>query len=144
MPEFHCGRFRTKESRLSYISLAIQADRCYVLDTKASGRSNDTTMFSDMNMSDRPKRRTAETILKLRGQKRTPEQIACMQAAQAERRADERAKLPEGERFLFRHSIERRLEIRSYRHSPETIERMKAAQAKRRTAEQEIKNLGVL
>lgn len=102
------------------------------------------TMFSGTNMSDRPKRRTVETILKLRGQKRSLEQIACMQAAQAKRRLYERAKLPEGERFLFRHSIERRLEIRSYRHSPETIERMRAAQVKRRTAEQEIKDMGIL
>lgn len=67
-----------------------------------------------------------------------------MKAAQAERRTRERAKLPEGERFLFRHSIERRLEIRNYRHSPETIERMKAAQVKRRAAEQEIKDIGAL
>lgn len=94
-----------------------------------------------MTMSER---RTVETILKLRGQKRSPEQIARMSAAQSARRTAERAALPEGERFLFRHSIDRRLEIRSYRHSPETVAKMRVAQSARRTAEQEIKSVGVL
>lgn len=96
-------------------------------------------------MSEPSKRRTVETILKLRGQKRSPEQIARMSAAQTARRTVERAALKEtGGQYLFRHSIDRRLEIRSYRHSPETIAKMKAAQAARRATEQEIKNMGVL
>lgn len=89
-------------------------------------------------------RHSAETILAMRGELKSPETIAKMKAAQAARRVRERATLPEGEHFLFRHSVDRRLEIRSYRHSPETIARMKVAQSARRTAEQEIKDMGIL
>lgn len=88
------------------------------------------------------RKRSLDRILKLRGQKRSPEQVARMKAAQVKRRTLERE--TEGGGFIFRHSIDRRLIARSYSHSPETLERMRVAQAKRRADEKEIKNMGVI